>query len=236
MEKRECHHSCSLFHLTLLDSISFPVESKRQLNMSFKMPTPCAQCMIYFTLIQEISENTVSPSTGNMNSKWQQWVEEWGETFGEGVLDGEMESITQRIRRQRGHWACQNIPAPACVIYPQRCSDCGVETGMGNWMEVDRNIESCPVRWLFWKIRLFFFPLAFWDEIIWHNSGGQRPRGRRNGDWKSRDMEQQQEHWHRCSVCYGAPCKDDFRIQDMLLNLIVLKVLRKKQAVTNTFW
>ncbi|CAM4349529.1 unnamed protein product [Leuciscus chuanchicus] len=51
------------------------------------------------------------------------------------MLDGEMESITQRIRRQRGHWACQNIPAPACVIYPQRRSDCGVETGMGNWME-----------------------------------------------------------------------------------------------------
>ncbi len=88
--KRRCHHSCSLFHLTLLDSISFPTESKRQLNKRFKMPTPWAQCMIYFTLIQEISEKTVSPSTGNMNSKWQQRVEEWGESFGGGcLLDGE---------------------------------------------------------------------------------------------------------------------------------------------------
>ncbi len=162
--KRRCHHSCSLFHLTLLDSISFPTESKRQLNKRFKMPTPWAQCMIYFTLIQEISEKTVSPSTGNMNSKWQQRVEEWGESFGGGcLLDGEMESITQRIHRRWGHWACQNIPAPACVIYPQRRSDCGVETRMGNWMEVDtdRNIESCPARWLFWKIRLFFLPSLF---------------------------------------------------------------------------
>lgn len=162
--------------------------------------------MICFSLIQEISEKTISQSAGNMNSKWQQRVEEWGESFGEGererMLDGEMESITQRIRRQRGHWACQNIPAPACVIYPQRRSDCGVETGMGNWMEVDRNIESCPTRWLFWKIRLFFFPLRFlrWNNLTWHNSGGQRPRWRRDCDWKSRVMGQQQER----SVCYKA--------------------------------